>query len=208
MLPVDPTNKESLRKGVAACALAVAALFAQAAARTLTVDAPAVAPVEMTVPDPKREALVDYLSDKYGREAEATGAIVNEAYAAGHALKVDPLLVLAVVAVESRFDPAARNKSGAKGLMQVIPRFHRDKLAEHGGETAVLDPRVNLLVGTQILRDYVRQTGSVHAGLQRYAGWQDDEERRYARKVISEKERLRRIVREAARTAESDRRSS
>jgi soluble lytic murein transglycosylase-like protein len=205
---MDPTSNESLRKAVAACALAVAALFAQAAARNVTAEAPAVAPIEMKVPDPKREALVDYLSEKYGREGETTGAIVDEAYAAGHALNMDPLLVLAIVAVESRFDPAARNKSGAKGLMQVIPRFHRDKLAEHGGEAAVLDPRVNLLVGTKILRDYVRQTGSLHAGLQRYAGWQDDEERRYARKVITEKERLRRVVRAAVRTAESDRRSS
>ena len=202
---MDPTSNESLRKAVAACALAVAALFGQAAARNVTAEAPVVAPIAMTVPDPKREALVDYLSEKYGREGETTGAIVDEAYAAGHALNMDPLLVLAIVAVESRFDPAARNKSGAKGLMQVIPRFHRDKLAEHGGETAVLDPRVNLLVGTKILRDYVRQTGSLHAGLQRYAGWEDDEERRYARKVITEKERLRRVVRQATRNAQSDR---
>ena len=202
---MDPTNKASLGKAVAACALAVTALFGPVAARHVTAAAPVVAPIEMTVPDPKREALVGYLSGKYGREDEATGAIVDDAYAAGHALNVDPLLVLAVVAVESRFDSAARNKSGAKGLMQVIPRFHRDKHAEHGGEAAVLDPRVNLLVGTRILRDYVRQTGSLHAGLQRYAGWEDDEERRYARKVITEKERLHRVVRQATRNAQSDR---
>jgi soluble lytic murein transglycosylase-like protein len=77
--------------------------------------------------------------------------------------------------------------------MQVVPKFHRDRLAEHGGETALLDPRVNVQVGTEILKEYLRRSGSLSAGLQRYAGWQDDE-RRYARKVISEKERLRRVV--------------
>ena len=108
-----------------------------------------------------------------------------------------------MVGVESRFDPAARSGFGAKGLMQVVPRFHRDKLAEHGGERAIH------LCGcrTEILRDYVRQTGSLHAGLQRYAGWQDDEERRYARKVITEKERLRRVL-HGIRPPQSDRRSS
>jgi soluble lytic murein transglycosylase-like protein len=121
---------------------------------------------------------------------------------------VDPLLLLAVIAVESRFDPAARSGYGARGLMQVVPRFHREKLVEHGGEPALLDPRVNVLVGTEILRDALRKSGSLHAGLQRYAGWQDDEERRYARKVITEKERLRRIVRLAQQEANDDRKPS
>ena len=205
---MDPTSRDSLRKGVVACVLAAGAMFAHAAGRTMTAEAPAVAPVVVPVPDPKRAALVDYLSDKYGREPEVTAEIVDKAYAAGTALNMDPLLVLAMVGVESRFDPAARSGFGAKGLMQVVPRFHRDKLAEHGGETAILDPRVNLLVGTELLRDYVRQTGSLHAGLQRYAGWQDDEERRYARKVITEKERLRRVLQHGIRPPQSDRRSS
>ncbi len=133
---------------------------------------------------------------------------VAEAHAAGEAFNVDPLLVLAVMSVESRFDPAARSRFGARGLMQIVPRFHRDKLAEHGGEGAIHDPRVNVLVGTRILKDYLRQTGSLHAGLQRYAGWQYDEEKRYARKVISEKERLSRVVQSAIRKPQSEERSS
>jgi len=204
---MDPTDRHSLWRGVIACAFAVVAIFAQAAARTMTAEVPPAAAVQVPPHDPKRAALVDYLSDKYGREPDATGEIVNQAYAAADALDMDPLLVLAMVAVESRFDPAARSGFGARGLMQIVPRFHRDRLAEHGGETALLDPRVNLLVGTGILRDYVRQTGSLRAGLQRYAGWQGDEERRYARKVITEKERLRQVVQRAVRNSESDRSS-
>jgi len=206
---MDPTSKDSLQHGLAACALAAVAILLQGAGRMLTAEPPAIAAIEVApAPDPRREALVDYLSDKYGREPELTGAIVDEAYAAGEALSMDPLLLLAVIAVESRFDPAARSGYGARGLMQVVPRFHREKLAEHGGEPALLDPRVNVLVGTEILRDSLRKTRSLQAGLQRYAGWQDDEERRYARKVISENERLRRIVRLAEQEANDERKPS
>jgi len=201
---MDPTGNDSLRKALAACALAAGALCLQGAGRTLTAAAPAVEAIEVAMPDPGRAALAGYLSEKYRREPDVTGAIVDEAYAAGEALSVDPLLLLAMIGVESRFDPAARSGYGARGLMQVVPRFHRDKLAEHGGETEILDPRVNVRVGTEILRDYLRQTGSLQAGLQRYAGWQDDEENRYARKVISEKERLRRVVPRAVRNPQSD----
>ena len=78
---------------------------------------------------------------------------VDEAHDAADEWDLDPLLVLAVISVESRFDPAARSGYGATGLMQVVPRFHREKLAEHGGDKALLDPRVNVQVGTQILKE-------------------------------------------------------
>lgn len=156
-------------------------------------------PVEMArAPDPARAALAAYLADRYGRDGEATRVYVEEAHAAAAAFEVDPLLVLAVMAVESRFDPRARSGYGARGLMQVVPRFHREKLADHGGEAALADPRVNALVGTQILKESLRRSGGVRAGLQRYAGWEDDEQR-YSRKVLAEKRRLQRVVELALR---------
>lgn len=148
--------------------------------------------------DPRRVALADYLADRYRIGPQRARVFVEEAHAAAEEFDVDPLLVLAVMAVESSFNPAARSDAGARGLMQVIPRFHRDKLDEYGGEGALLDPRVNALVGTQILKDYLRRAGSLRAALQRYAGWQDDDEQRYATRVITEKERLRRVGKRAA----------
>lgn len=178
-------------KALGASALCVGALFVLGATPHLSAKAPVMEAVEAApAPDPRRAALADYLSGRYRVAPERARVFVDEAHAAADAFGVDPLLVLAVMAVESSFDPAARSGAGATGLMQVVPRFHRDKLAAHGGEAALLDPRVNALVGTWILKDSLRQAGNLRAGLQRYAGWQDDDEHRYARRVIAEKERL------------------
>jgi soluble lytic murein transglycosylase-like protein len=78
--------------------------------------------------------------------------------------------------------------------MQVVPRFHLDKLAAHGGEDAVLDPRTNIRVGAQILREYVRQAGGLAEGLQLYAGAADDPSQSYAQKVTAEKRRLASVI--------------
>ena len=191
-----------LRRTVTACVVAALAAFSLGAAQTLTAAGPVIDAVTMErAPDPVRRALADYLADRYDRDPGATRGYVEEAHAAAAAFAVDPLLVLAVMAVESRFDPHARSGYGAKGLMQVVPRFHREKLADHGGEAALADPKVNALVGTQILKEYLARSGGVRAGLQRYAGWNDDEQR-YARKVLAEKQRLRRIVELALREEE------
>jgi soluble lytic murein transglycosylase-like protein len=193
---MDP---QTLRKTLAACALAAGALLGLGEARTLTATRDVVAEIDATpAPDRRREALADYLADRYRRDPDRVRDFVDEAHDAAETWDLDPLLVLAVMGVESSFNPAARSGFGATGLMQVVGRFHRDRLVEYGGEAALLDPRVNVRVGARILKDCLRRSGSVAAGLQRYAGWQD-EEQRYARKVFSEKERLRRVVQHTAR---------
>jgi soluble lytic murein transglycosylase-like protein len=88
---------------------------------------------------------------------------------------------------------------GAKGLMQVIPRHHQDKLGEHGGEGAVLDPTTNILLGARILKEYIRRTGSLEAGLQFYNGALADVSSQYAQKVMAEKERLQDALRRVDR---------
>jgi soluble lytic murein transglycosylase-like protein len=188
-----------LRHGLDAATRVVAtvAILALGANRVLSAGAPeAIAPIVIEpAADPSRAVLAAHLSARFRAQRDTIERTVNEAHAAGAALEVDPLLILAVVAVESSFDPNARSGFGARGLMQIVPRFHQDKLAAHGGEAAVLDPQVNVAVGTQILKDYVRSGGSLRAGLQRYSGYGDDPESRYAAKVVNERHRLRRALR-------------
>lgn len=155
--------------------------------------------------NPKYRALVGYLSRRYRVAPDATQQLVSAAYGAGQEVGLDPLLILAVMAIESRFNPIAESLVGAKGLMQVIPKHHQDKLMESGGEEAVLDPETNIFVGARILKDYIRRTGSLEAGLQFYNGSLADPSSQYAQKVIAEKERLQQAVRQYNRAvARSD----
>lgn len=143
----------------------------------------------------KYRALAAYVSRRYRIAPDVTEVFVGAAHEAGRQVGLDPILILAVMAVESRFNPVAESLVGAKGLMQVVPRHHLDKLMEHGGEDAVLDPVTNIALGARILKEYIRRTGSLEAGLQFYNGALADPSSQYAQKVFAEKERLQEAVR-------------
>lgn len=147
----------------------------------------------------QHQALADYLARRYRVSSEALERFIRLAYAAGQMTKIDPLLILAVMAVESSFNPIAESGMGAKGLMQVIPQFHQDKLrTAHGAELNVLDPETNILVGAKVLREYASRTGGDYlAALGLYAGMGPDPANPYASKVLSERERLESFLRRA-----------
>lgn len=168
---------------------------ASADARSAGVTALEAAAPETEPRDPSQERLVRYLSRRFQVAGESIGTMVDAAWRSAERANLDPLLVLAVISIESRFNPLAESPYGAKGLMQIIPRYHRDKLAAQGGEAAVLDPEANILVGTQILQEYVRRTGTIEAGLQFYVGAFNDGSAGYAQKVMAERERLEGVMR-------------
>src|SRR4051812_13298232 len=130
---------------------------------------------------------------------EAAALVVSAAHRAAQEVGLDPLLVLAVISIESSFNPIAESTMGAKGLMQIIPRYHRAKLSEAGGEEAVLDPEANIYVGVRILQEYVYRRGSLEAGLQYYNGASADGSAQYAQKVMSERVRLEQVLRAGLR---------
>lgn len=143
----------------------------------------------------KYRAVANYVSRRYRIAPETTEVFVGAAQEAGREVGLDPLLIIAVMAVESRFNPVAESVVGAKGLMQVVPRHHMDKLMEHGGAGAVLDPTTNIALGARILKEYIRRTGSLEAGLQFYNGALADPSSQYAQKVLAEREKLQQAVR-------------
>jgi len=134
--------------------------------------------------------LVHHLARHYRIPAAAAERTANAAYLAAGETGLDPLLVLAVIGVESSFNAAAESGKGAKGLMQIVPRYHEAKLTERGGEALVLEPATNVAVGARILVECIERRGGVEAGLQSYNGARSDRSERYARKVIAERERL------------------
>jgi soluble lytic murein transglycosylase-like protein len=151
-------------------------------------------PVQASLAETAREreqrAVAEFIAKRYRVAEEAAAGYVAIAYHAGAQHSVDPLLILAVMAIESRYNPVAESVMGAKGLMQVIPRYHQEKLFDHGGEQALLEPEVNIQVGAQILREYQRRFGDTEAALRMYVGAFDEPTSQYANKVFAEKARL------------------
>ena len=149
----------------------------------------------------EQRAVTEFIAKRYRVAQDATAGFVATAYRVGGERKVDPLLLLAVMAIESRYNPVAESNMGAKGLMQVIPKFHAEKLVEHGGEGALLDPHVNIQVGAQILREYMRRFGETETALQMYAGAFDEPNSSYAFKVLAERARLEQMLKQVRRTS-------
>ena len=133
--------------------------------------------------------IAQFLARKYRVSADATQLLVGAAYVTGKEIGIDPHLILAVMAVESRFNPFAESVMGAKGLMQVIPKSHMDKFEELGGSDAALNPVANIKVGAMILKDYIRRFGSVESALRVYSGATGDDFG-YSNKVLAERDRL------------------
>ncbi len=168
----------------------------QSATQAIPVDPSAVERVTAANPGelPKPQAQVaDWLSRKYRVAPEPISALVSEAYAVGEKTRLDPTLILAVMAIESRFNPFAASPVGAQGLMQVLTRVHTDKYEDFGGNLAAFDPVTNLRVGAQVLQDAIRNAGSVEGGLRRYVGAVTTDGSDYVDKVLSEHERLQRV---------------
>lgn len=153
--------------------------------------AAACVPAERFAPaDPAQAILTKYLSRRFFIADEAAELMVDAAYRAARDVGLDPYLVLAVIAIESAFNPIAESAMGAKGLMQIIPKYHQRLLLAHGGEAALLDPEANIALGARILQEYVYRTGTLEAGLQYYNGALSDASAEYAGRVMAERERL------------------
>ncbi|OWT75338.1 MULTISPECIES: lytic transglycosylase domain-containing protein [unclassified Achromobacter] len=152
--------------------------------------APARARPEITANSAQVEALRNYISRKYKVAYDATGVLVNTSYRVGRELKVDPLLLLAVIAIESRYNPFAESSVGAQGLMQVMTSVHRSKFDTLGSKNGALDPVANIRVGAGILKDCIDRRGSVSGGLACYVGASGPNDGGYGDKVLAERRRL------------------
>jgi soluble lytic murein transglycosylase-like protein len=145
---------------------------------------------------PKEQAAVTYwLSKKYRVAPEPLSALVAEAYEAGARAKIDPTLILAIMAIESSFNPFAQSAVGAQGLMQVMTRVHTDKYENFGGHFAAFDPVTNLRVGVKVLQECIARAGSVEGGLRYYVGAANlPDDGGYTAKVLAEHFRLRQVA--------------
>ncbi len=148
-------------------------------------------PQAQTTPvlSPRMMGALDYVTRRYRVSQEALVPVFEVAQLIGKERSIDPLLIVAIIGIESGFNPIAESTMGAQGLMQIIPRFHLDKVPGGAGEKALLDPAINIQVGAHVLDEAIRRRGGLVPGLQYYAG-SSDPRGSYASKVLAEKQRL------------------
>lgn len=143
------------------------------------------------VTESQLKALEHYIARKYRVAKAVTDRIVESAVVVGAELDINPILILAVMSVESRFNPYAESDAGAQGLMQVMTRVHTDKFEKFGeGADDAFHPEVNIRVGAQILYECIRRRGSVTDGLGCYVGASGPDDGGYSTKVFAEMRRM------------------
>ena len=154
----------------------------------------------VTAADPtslsKQQASVaTWLARRYRVAVEPMSRLVQEAWDSGRRSGLEPTLILAVMAIESSFNPFAQSSMGAQGLMQVMTRVHDDKYEPYGGVRAAFDPVSNLRVGVQVLKECIARAGSLEAGLKFYVGAANlGDDGGYAVKVLAEQSHLKRVA--------------
>ena len=153
-----------------------------------------------TASDPRdlsrqQAAVAKWLSQRYRVAPEPVSRLVQEAWKVGQKANLDPTLILAIMAIESSFNPFAQSAVGAQGLMQVMTKVHNDKYEAFGGNHAAFDPVTNLRVGVQVLKECISRAGSLEAGLRYYVGAANlNEDGGYAVKVLSEQNALKLVA--------------
>jgi len=129
--------------------------------------------IEKIVPDevPYPEPAPPAAEPAQAAPAPATerGALLREtAYAsliaaASEAHGVDPLLVQALIQVESNYQPRARSSKGAMGLMQLMPAVAREYKVRNA-----YDPAANIAAGVQKLKGLLVKWKTVDLALAAY----------------------------------------
>jgi soluble lytic murein transglycosylase-like protein len=153
-----------------------------------------------TAADPKdlsrqQAAVAMWLSRRYRVAPEPISRLVQEAWTVGQRARVEPTLILAIMAIESGFNPFAQSSVGAQGLMQVLTRVHDDKYEAFGGNLAAFDPITNLRVGVQVLKECIQRAGGIEEGLRYYVGAANlPDDAGYANKVLAEHEQMKSVI--------------
>lgn len=153
---------------IAAALLFTFARILQTMAPRTPVQTVSVEQLEAEAVEKRKRDITRYLAAKYRQAVADVRSYVDLAWdeAAKHP-DVTPEMALAIMMKESSLIPTAKSGYGAEGLMQVVRRMHGEKLAE---TESLMDPRVNVRVGTQILQQYIKSKGQVELALVKYSG--------------------------------------
>lgn len=165
------------------------------AALTADAEAPRAVATELSGLSRQQGAVAMWLSRRYRVAPEPVARLVQESWRVGQRVGLEPTLLLAIIAIESGFNPFAQSPVGAQGLMQVMTRVHHDKYAAFGGRLAAFDPVSNLRVGVLVLKECINRAGGLEAGLRYYVGAANlDDDGGYSAKVMAEQRYLQQVA--------------
>jgi hypothetical protein len=129
--------------------------------------------IEKIVPDevphpepapPQAEAQAPAPLPAVERGVGLRSSVYNELIAtAAQAHGVDPILVQALIQVESNYQPRAKSHKGAMGLMQLMPATAREYRVRNA-----YDPKANINAGIQKLKGLLDKWGNVSLALAAY----------------------------------------
>ena len=138
-----------------------------------------------------QRAVADFFEKKYKLDRAKIEEYVSNTVLIAKEVNIDPVLLLAVISVESNFNPNTKSHAGAEGLMQVMTNVHKDKYAHFGGTSDATKPEVNIRVGAYILKYLIATAGSLRNGLKFYVGAANaEDDGGYADKVMAERNRI------------------
>lgn len=137
---------------------------------------------------PEERIVAQWAYEHSGRKTnpKTIERIVHRTYLEAEKHGVDALTVFSIIWKESRFDPKATSVCGAKGLMQVLPKYHRAALA--GRSPYSVDTSIE--VGTKIYAEYLSLHRTEHKAMSRYSGGA----RNYHRNVVATRKALQREI--------------
>ena len=151
---------------------------------------------------PEQLSLTQWLSRKYHISPEPLAALVTEAWAMGERSQVPPTLILAVIAVESNFNPFAQRSDNNRGLMQIDSLSQQETLGRFGGPLSVFDPLTNLRVGSRVLQSFIQEKGSIEDGVRAYGQTSPQAaDSSYTERILTEHKLLERLIQTRATAA-------
>ena len=121
---------------------------------------------------------------KFDPSEHEARSIAKWVWVYANAQNLDPALVLALITIESRFDPFATSAVGAQGLMQVMP-FWKKELGNPDDD--LFDVSTNIRYGCAILAHYIKRYKGAKKALAAYNGSRGRE--KYPNKVFSQMKR-------------------
>ncbi|NYT79000.1 transglycosylase SLT domain-containing protein [Alcaligenaceae bacterium] len=149
--------------------------------------------VQTLAEEASKRAQTQYLAKKFGQHVKIVRQYVDYAWAeAAKRDGIEPELIIAIMQKESSLRPRVQSRFGAQGLMQVIRKWHGEKLRP---SESLFDPEVNIRVGSDILEEYLELAGgSLPKALKKYSG----NARGYSNTVLKESRKLALVAEQAA----------